>query len=89
MISHNKMLVWPVDKFLVIKTVDQSNKTYLFILKQRPSKMRTEVAPLVEPTIYRTRLLEKLKKVKNTIMYPDGIGCCPWQRSDSLWLLIH
>ena len=66
-ISHIKMPMSPEHEFLVIETVDQSDKPYLFILERRPSETRTGVTPVVDSSTYRTRLVDKLKKLIKTM----------------------
>lgn len=65
-ISHNKILESPQHEFLVIETVDPSEKSYQFVLERRSSERRT-ITPAVEPGNYRTRLMDKLKKLVNTL----------------------
>ena len=64
-ISHHKMLESPEHEFLVIKTVDASDKPYQFILERRPSP--SETAPAVDPPSYREKLVTKLKKLVQTL----------------------
>jgi hypothetical protein len=67
-ITHNKRPNPPQDEFLVIETVDQLNKTYLFILQQTVSRPEVTPGPDDGPRPpYRTKLVEKNRKFIATL----------------------
>jgi hypothetical protein len=63
-ISHHKVHQSPEHEFLVIETVNPSNKPYRFILERRLESKPSVVA--AEPT-YATKLLDKSKKLMHTL----------------------
>ena len=67
-ITHNKRPNSPEHEFLVIETVDQSNKTYLFILQRTVSRPGVTLGPHDEPgPPYRTKPLEKIRNFIATL----------------------
>jgi hypothetical protein len=67
-IGHHKSLAAPEHEYLVIDTVDPSNKSFKFILDRRPANTTTDSTPAVDDQIsYRTRLTNKLRKLINTL----------------------
>ena len=67
-ITHIKRPNSPQNEFLVIETVDQSNKTYLFILQRTVSRPGVTPGPDDEPgPPYRTRPVEKIRKFIATL----------------------
>jgi hypothetical protein len=67
-ITHKKMPDPPENEFLVIETVDQSNKTYLFILQRTVSSAGVTLGPVDEPgPPYRIRPVEKIRKFIATL----------------------
>jgi hypothetical protein len=67
-ITHNKRPNPPEIEFLVIEAVDQSNKTYLFILQRTVSRPGVTMGSDHEPgPPYRTRPVEKIRKFIATL----------------------
>lgn len=89
-INHIKLLQEsPEHEFLIIETVDPSNKPYLFLLERRSSESRVVDS---EPTTYMDKLLEKIKKIKTTLtsfvnpphLVEEGFGSSPCSLSMAL-----